>query len=184
MRLFTGISLDPRVLARLEEALAPLRTNVPVAWSPAENLHVTSKFIGEWPEARLPELTSTLQNVESPGPIGIDISKFGFFPNPHQPRFFFAGVHAGPGLADLAARTDAALEPLGCPRETRPYTPHLTLARIRDQDRPENLRTLREHIANMTNFNFGTFVAQHFHLYLSKPGPNGSVYTMLASFPL
>jgi len=184
MRLFTGISLDPRVLARLEEALTPLRTSVPVSWSPAENLHITSKFIGAWPEARLPEPIRALQTVESPGPLEIEISKFGFFPNPHQPRFFFAGVHAGPGLTDLAARLDAALEPLGCPRETRPYTPHLTLARIRDSDRPENLRTLREHIANMTNFNFGTFVAQQFHLYLSKPDPRGSVYTTLESFPL
>jgi 2'-5' RNA ligase len=56
----------------------------------------------------------------------------------------------------------------------------LTLARIKD----ENIRELREHIANMTNFDFGTFHVSEFHLYLSKPGRGGSVYTILATYPL
>jgi RNA 2',3'-cyclic 3'-phosphodiesterase len=95
---------------------------------------------------------------------------------------FFAEVQAGRELTELAVRIEDALEPLGVLKETRPYTPHLTLARIRNQP----LRALREHIANMKNQDFGTFEATAFHLYLStpQPGGSGSVYTILATFPL
>jgi 2'-5' RNA ligase len=94
-----------------------------------------------------------------------------------------AGVNSGPGLAELAKKIDGALEPLGCPREPRPYSPHVTLARIgRDQSR-ESVRKLGEHVASMANFNFGSFVAESFALFLSQPS-GGSRYTKLAAWPL
>jgi 2'-5' RNA ligase len=89
-------------------------------------------------------------------------------------------VHGGAALAGIAKQIEDAVKPLGIAREDRPYAPHLTLARIKH----ENIRELREHIANMTNFDFGTFQVPEFHLYMSKTGPKGSVYTTLASYPL
>ena len=62
-------------------------------------------------------------------------------------------------LAELAARIEETLEPLGIAKEDRPYSPHVTLARVRHQD----IRELREHIAKMTNFDFGTFQVSEFH---------------------
>jgi RNA 2',3'-cyclic 3'-phosphodiesterase len=180
MRLFTGIAIPRDVLTNIDQLLAELRPLAPVKWSPVENLHITTKFIGQWPEPRLAELERTLGSIETPPPFSIAISRFGYLPNPHHPKVFFAGIQAPPELAHLARSIDGALAPLGIAREDRPYTPHLTLARIKN----ENIRTLREHIAKMTNFDFGTFPASEFHLYLSKPGAQGSVYTRLASFPL
>lgn len=181
MRLFTGIAIAPRVLDNIERLLGELRPLAPLNWTPVENLHITSKFIGEWPEQRLTELERALSEIPPPGNIEIAVSRFGFFPNPHHPRVLFAGVQAGPALAELARSIDESLFPLGCAREDRPYSPHLTLAKIKN----ENIRHLREHIAStMTNTDFGSFDAVDFHLYLSKPGARGSVYTKLASYPL
>jgi 2'-5' RNA ligase len=180
MRLFTGIALPPGVRDNLARVLSELRPLAPLNWSPVENLHITSKFIGEWPEARLTELIQTLENLDLPGGFEVTISCFGYFPNPHNPRTLFAGVHAGPALTELASRIDEALLPLGVARESRPYSPHLTLARIKH----ENIRQLREYIANMTNFDFGTFQVSEFHLYMSKTSSGGSVYTPLATCPL
>jgi 2'-5' RNA ligase len=180
VRLFTGIAIDPRVLDKLGGLLDKMRPFARLNWSPVENLHITSKFIGEFAEQRLPELKQVLGEISPPGLISINVSRFGFFPNPHHPRVLFAGVHAGPQLTALARSLDEALVPLGCPREERPYSPHLTLAKIKN----ENIRDLREHIASMTDTDFGSFDAVDFHLYLSKPGPRGSVYTKLASYPL
>jgi 2'-5' RNA ligase len=177
MRLFTGIALPPRVKGRVLMELRPL---APLHWSPAENLHITSKFIGEWPEARLTELEETLQNLDPPRGFEVTIARFGYFPNPHNPRTLFAGVQSGPALGELAARIHEALLPLGIAGENRPYSPHVTLARIKH----ENIHELREHIANMTNFDFGTFQVSEFHLYLSKTGPSGAIYTPLATYPL
>jgi RNA 2',3'-cyclic 3'-phosphodiesterase len=180
MRLFTGIAIPPDVLGNLEQVLGELRPLAPLNWSPVENLHITTKFIGQWPEPRLPELIDALAKFEPPPGFPITVSRFGYLPNPHHPKVFFAGVHGGTALAETARRTEDAIEPLGIARETRPYSQHLTLARIKN----ENIRTLRERIAKMTNFDFGTFPASEFHLYLSKPTGRGSVYSQLASFPL
>ncbi len=184
MRLFTGIPIDQRVVRNLQQVLAPMRTAANLNWSPPENFHITSKFIGEWPENRLTEVQAALSAIEPPGKPAIAISGFGFFPNPHHPRVLFAGVHSGPGLTELAKRTGLALEPLGFQREETPYSPHLTLARIGDKGNRESVRTLREYISSMTNLDFGSFVAESFFLFLSKPGRGGSVYTRLTAYPL
>src|SRR5579863_9934887 len=128
MRLFTGIALPRHVSDNLARVLTELRPLAPLNWSPVENLHITSKFIGEWPEQRLAELKEVLDNLNPPGGFEVAISRFGYFPNPHNPRTLFAGVQAGPEPAELASTMDENLRPLGVAAETRPYSPHLTLA--------------------------------------------------------
>jgi 2'-5' RNA ligase len=162
--------------------LDELRPLAPLNWSPVENLHITSKFVGAWPEERLAELESALKGAKVPGEFPVNVSGFGYFPNSHRPKALFAAVRATAELTTLAQEIDEALAPLGVKREERLYTPHLTLARIRN----ENMRQVRAHIAKMTNLDFGTFQASEFHLYLSKPDLNraGSVYTKLATIPL
>jgi 2'-5' RNA ligase len=180
MRLFTGISLEPSVLTKLTGAQHLLRSSARLKWSPPDNLHVTLKFIGQWPDERLGELQATLDAIPMVPAFPVDVSRFGFFPNPHRPHSFFAGVHAGPELAALAARIDGALAKIGCSPEQRPYTPHITLARIK---RDDDVRGLRERIASMANQEFGSFDVTRFHLYESKQSAAGSVYTILASYP-
>ena len=172
MRLFTGIALPPSVLTTMGHVLDELRPTAVVKWSPIENLHITCEFIGELPEESLPGLVTELREIPKRGNIAIGISGFGYFPNPHRPHSLYAGVHAGPELTALA-RARAAGEP-------PPYMPHLTLARIKNED----IRSLREHIASMTNFDFGSFEATQFHLYLSERGRTGSAYSIVGSFPL
>jgi 2'-5' RNA ligase len=174
MRLFTGLSIDPEVLEKLARVLEKLRPSAKLKWSPVENLHITSKFIGEWPDAKPGELEAALASVEPTGPIRIGISGFGFFPNPHRPRVFFAGVQASPEAHELARRIDETLATIGVKKEDRPYMPHLTLARIKN----ENVQGLREQIASMTDFDFGSFEAVEFHLYLSRAG----TYQILSSY--
>lgn len=181
MRLFTGIALDRDVHSAVEHMLRELRPLVPLNWPLVENLHITTKFIGKWPEPRLDEIEQALDKIGASA-FHISIQGFGWLPDPRHPRMLFAGVEAGPELAELARRTEDALAPLGVAREDRSYTPHLTLARIDYKF----VRTLREHIANMKNPDFGAFQVSEFHLYLStpRPGGGGSVYRKLATFPL
>ena len=60
MRLFTGIDLPAEVAASLEKLLARLMPLASIRWSPVENFHITTKFIGEWPESKVDELKMTL----------------------------------------------------------------------------------------------------------------------------
>jgi 2'-5' RNA ligase len=180
MRLFAGLDLPAGTVHRLEELLDRLRPLARIHWSPPANLHITTKFIGEWPEARLEELKTALAGIKPPGAIATYVRRVGFFPNPHAQRVFWCGVDA-PGLEALAAASDQATAALGVPAETRPFSPHLTLARIKERT---DLRPLRETIAGLPALDFGSFEANSFFLYQSALRPGGSVYTKLAEFPL
>jgi RNA 2',3'-cyclic 3'-phosphodiesterase len=184
MRLFIGLDLPDDVVENLEQLIGRLKPSGPIAWSPPSNLHVTTKFIGEWKEERLGELTTALAGVRARDPIPVSIRRVGFFPNPHSPRIFWCGVDA-PGLADLARETDDATVALGIGREERAFSPHLTLARIKDAraTRPA-LQALREAIAGLESLEFGSFTARSFFLYQSTRKAGASVYTKLAEFPL
>ncbi len=180
MRLFTGIDLPQPTLDRLERLLAHLRPTAHLKWSPVSNLHITTKFIGEQPEGNLEGLSSSLRALPKRRSIPISIDGLGWFPNPHAPRVFWAAVKGGEALVDLAAAIENSLEPLGIARETRPYSPHLTLARI---TAGVPLQPMRQAIAQLDAVDFGTFEADRFHLYLSETGAAAAVYTKLAEFP-
>ncbi len=81
MRLFTAIDLPPEIRERLDQLIGKLRPLARIGWSPAANLHITTKFIGEWPEDRLAELRRALTGTESRTAIPVRIGGLGFFPN-------------------------------------------------------------------------------------------------------
>jgi 2'-5' RNA ligase len=177
MRLFTAIDLSPEVAGRLDALIAKLRPLARIRWSPAANLHITTKFVGQWPQERLPQLQAALAGMSRRTPIPIRISGLGFYPNQKSPKVFWAGVEAPAELGALARDTDSALAALGVEPESRVYSPHITLARIKEAVPALGLRLEAEQP------DFGSFVADRFYLYLSKPGPSGSVYTKLSEFP-
>ena len=180
MRLFTAIDIPEDVRNRLERLLTHLRPTAHVKWSPVYNLHVTLKFIGEWPVQDLEKLEGALRGIGKRPAILVDVRRLGWFPNPHHPRVFWAGVEGGPALAQIAQEIEAALEPLGIAVEDREFSPHLTLARIKQ---PAPLQGLRQAVADLESVDFGAFPADRFCLYRSQPGSAGSVYTKLSEYP-
>ena len=181
MRLFTAIDLPDEIMGNLIALLDRLKPTVRIKLSPPSNLHITTKFIGEWPEDRLPELNKVLGALPTRSPFPIHLRNVGFHPNPHSPRVFFVGIEAPPELAALARDIDRALAAIGVAPEQRPYTPHMTLARIKE---PVPLQKLRQTIAELPPLDFGGFQADRFYLYQSRLQPAGSVYTRLSEFPL
>jgi RNA 2',3'-cyclic 3'-phosphodiesterase len=180
MRLFTGIDLPEEIRERLERLLMHLRPTAHLKWSPVYNLHLTLKFIGEWPEEKLPQLAAALRSIPPRAPLCAEAKGLGWYPNPHHPRVFWVGVQAGEPLPALARDIETALAPLGIAKEDREFNAHLTLARIKD---PVPLQPLRNAILQLESLEFGSFVADRFHLYRSQPGSAGSIYTKLSEFP-
>ncbi len=113
MRLFTGIELPAEIKTRLARLLDTLRPTARIKWSPVDNLHVTTKFIGEWPDERVDELVAALRSLPPREKVHIAVRNLGWFPNPRSPRVFWAGLEAGPGLAELARETERSLVRLG-----------------------------------------------------------------------
>src|SRR5579862_3614819 len=180
MRLFTGIDLSEEIRERLERLLMHLRPSAHLKWSPVYNLHLTLKFIGEWPEEKLPQLAAALRSIPPRASIAAEVKGLGWYPSAHHPRVFWVGVSAGEPLAALARDVESALTPLGIAKEGREFNAHLTLARIKD---PVPLQPLREAIAQLESLDFGSFAPDRFFLYRSQPGSAGSIYTKLSEFP-
>jgi RNA 2',3'-cyclic 3'-phosphodiesterase len=181
MRLFTGLTIEYSVRRNLELVLEHLRPLADIHWSPSANFHITTCFIGNFPDDSLPALQESLTNLPMPGNLDLRLDGFGWFPNPHQPRSLFAAVRAPRGLYDLAASTAEACAALGVAQESRPYTPHLTLARIKS---PVELAPLRQAIAQLPSADFGKTHCTRHLLYKSVAGPSGSTYSVIGEFPL
>jgi 2'-5' RNA ligase len=182
MRLFVAMDIPGDVRAALSAIVAKLRPICPKArWTRIEGLHVTLKFIGETPDARVPEIRSALALIAPRPPIAIHFRGLGFFPNAKWPRVFWAGVESGQDLAALAAAVEAALHPLSVAREDRAFAPHLTLARF---DPPRSQDALQSSLEKLGALEFGGVTANEFHLYQSVLKRGGAEYTRLATFPL
>jgi 2'-5' RNA ligase len=192
MRLFVALDIDPAIRSRIAQFMDGVRGFAPDArWVSAESMHLTLKFIGEWPAERLDELKGALAGVRGE-PTEITFSGSVFFPTPRSARVFWIGIQAGPELAALAAAADVATSALGIESEQRAFTPHLTLART-GSGRPQRVfsdranssfRRLQEKLAAMPALTFGTMSPREFFLYQSKLSPKGAQYTKLESFPL
>ena len=176
MRLFIGIDIPDDMKERLELFLNDLRPLAKLSWSPVQNMHITTKFIGEWPEERLSEMKNSLAGIPKLGAFVLQVKGLGWFPDERHARVFWAGVMAGDPMRLLAGATDGVTGDLGVPREKRDFSPHLTLARIREAVPRDVLRKALENVPA----DFGSFPASNFFLYLSRSGE----YTKLAEFSL
>ncbi len=179
MRLFTALDLPPDILLRLESLLSELRPEAAIKWSPLENLHITTKFIGEWPEASLDHLDSALQPLRFRSPLEIAVRNLGWYPSVQNPKVLFAGVDGGGDLPQLAAETEQALSGLGIPKDARAFSPHLTLARLKN---PVPLLPLRAKVEALQSASIGSYRAAGFYLYRSDPGSNASIYRKIRNY--
>jgi 2'-5' RNA ligase len=186
LRLFTAIDIPADVKAALAALLDRLRPLGTLKWIPVEKLHITTKFIGEWPEERLDELKRALASVKAPAPVDIVIRGLG-----RLPRVLYAAVEPNDALTALAAATEQAVEGTGVAAEDRVYRPHVTLARTRKafgkpgtaSEFPRSAQSgfgpvADAEIRRQSLVCIGSFRASSFALYLSA----GGKYTKLQEF--
>jgi 2'-5' RNA ligase len=196
MRIFIGIDLDSEVRTRISRFLEGVESFAPEArWMRPESLHVTLKFIGEQKQEQVEAITERLERIKGTA-FAIRFAGYGFFPTAKAARVFWIGIQVGPPLAELAGNIDAAVAELGVPREDRPYSPHLTLARgsagrrsgspkpQKGDGRNTIFAVLDKRLAIMGQLDFGSMTAHEFILYRSQLSPGGSKYTKLRRFSL
>jgi 2'-5' RNA ligase len=181
VRLFVALDLPEPVRTSLGQLITKLKSKSRAArWVPPENLHITLKFIGYVGNEKLSPIESALSSIRAAHPIELHFRGMGFFPNGRRPRVFWCGIAGSPNLAELAADIDRALVPLGIEAESRPFTPHLTLARFKSD---EGVREVVRAATDMKSTDFGSATETNFHLYESLLKSTGAQYNRLASFP-
>ena len=136
LRLFIALPLPEAVTAALEacgQALSRLLPAGSVRWVPAARMHLTLSFLGDTPAARLPLLREALDDVAARSrTTTLVLGRLGCFPNERRPAVFWAGLDSDPvPLQALQGALIDALVPLGWTRDPRPFSPHITLGRVR-----------------------------------------------------
>jgi 2'-5' RNA ligase len=144
----------------------------PASW------HITLQFLGNTVPEKYECLNARLRELRFP-PVPIELDAPGIF---DRAGIVFAGVRQTSGLLSLQQRVTAATGLCGFVPETRPYHPHITLARAKGEGRGRGLHELETRMHRPTTFT--PFVAREFLLYESLLGPAGSRYEIRARFPL
>ena len=191
MRLFVGIDIEEEIRRALSVFAEGLRDAAPRArWTAPHTFHITLKFIGE--NANQSAIATRLGTLRQPA-TAITFQGAGFFPSPRAARVFWAGVEGDRRLPELAQAVDQALTAVGIAPESKPFKPHLTLARARQSSgnphqqakHSENVFLgLQQRLGAAPQPWFGTMQAREFFLYESRLSPSGARYFKLERFAL
>jgi RNA 2',3'-cyclic 3'-phosphodiesterase len=185
VRTFVAVTLEPGVLRALEEAQGRLRAldgGRACRWIGAEGIHLTLHFLGDVPEERLQGVfDAAARGCCGFGPIDIGITSLGCFPNARQPRIVWAGVREETGrLADLQHAIGQELARVGYPPERRPFTPHLTIGRVRRDAARGEIVALGRSVSAQPQEVLAEMRVARVHVIKSDLRPSGAVYTVMA----
>ncbi len=194
MRLFVALDIDSEIRDRISKFVGRVRDLAPeVRWVSEQSWHVTLKFIGQQSEENAQRIAEALKCLKC-STFQIAFRGLGFFPNSKAARVLWAGIEAGPPLAQLAKSIDGCLAEFGIDNDEKIYNPHLTLARggnksgnpKRQKDDAPNSRfkRLQQELSSLPAPEFGNMTAREFFLYQSHLGAGGSRYERLARYEL
>ena len=183
IRAFIAVALPDELKARLVEVSRRLKAlGLAGSFPKPDSIHLTLKFLGDISEADIGSIGDGLEVVAKPIPrFDATVGGLGTFPNVTNPRVVWVGVEAGPWLTRLQSAVEKALED-EFPPEGRPFSPHLTLARLKSRD---NVKALAAFMGEKAaNESLGTFTVDAIHLFRSELRPDGARYTRLRSVRL
>jgi len=179
VRLFLAIPLPTTLTNELSRiSLRYQSANDGLRWSAPESWHITLQFLGNIQPEQRGCIITRLQTLHHP-PVPVELNTLGFF---DRTGIFFAGALLTPELLSLQQQVTAATQPCGFIPETRPYHPHITLARSKNKSAARALHAIRAGIHRQPVFT--PFTAREFVLCESLPTPSGSRYEIRERFPL
>ena len=183
LRTFIALPLPAEWTEVLTEAMDELRDGIPggVRWVNPSGIHLTLKFLGATDADLAPRIVSQLADkLEGVNPPTLSLSSLGTFPGRSAPRVIWAGVAGdADGLDDLFRRVEDTATALGWPGEHRPFRPHLTLGRVREQATAAQRRTVTDTIAGAALPSVPEWRVDTVRLYRSELTPQGAIYSSL-----
>jgi 2'-5' RNA ligase len=176
MRLFVALALPDAAT----DALLRIMSGLPGArWEPAENLHLTLRFIGEVDNGVFADIAEGLAEIAAPA-FDLEIKGIGHFDDRRRVHALWAALAPAPALRHLRDKIESLLVRLGLEPERRKFLPHITLARLRDTP-SDRVAAFESHHNLMA---LAPFRVGEFHLYSSRPGKDRAAYHIEASYPL
>ena len=188
IRAFLAVELPEAVTAALGELVGPLSVAGlrGVRLVRPEGIHLTLKFLGDIDEDQVGPIADAVSRiVETQPPSAVELGDVGAFPNGERPRVLWVGLTGQTGpLLRLQADIAESLVPLGFERERRPFSPHLTVARLRDGTAPLDRRRASDALSAAPLRRGLSIPVESVSLIRSILRPGGAEYERLASLAL
>lgn len=178
VRTFICLELPREIKAGIAELQDDLKSvGRGVRWSRPDGIHLTLKFLGDIKSNMIENIAEQVAAAcKACSPFSIEIAQTGAFPNFRRPRVFWLGVHEKTGnLSGLKKSIDNRLQEIGFPKESRAFSPHLTIGRIKSSDDVDVIcRAFQK-----AYFEPMSFDADEVIVMQSRLRPTGSAYTPL-----
>jgi 2'-5' RNA ligase len=192
MRVFVAIELPEALRLNLSRLQTLFGSPAEAAkWVAPDLLHITLRFLGEISEEQLRLVEAAAQAAATAtGPFELEAGLPGAFPNERNPRVLWVGLGGEPGLESLRKLHDvleADLTERGVKGEDKRFSPHITVARVRERAGSEARRALGQALVNVRSRPTGpphTFPVEQLTVMRSVLGPDGPRYTPLSRIPL
>lgn len=176
IRLFIAIDIPENIRREIQGMGRSIANARPV---PEDQLHLTLKFIGEIENSRLPDICLALNGITQ-RQFSLCLRGVGTFPPRGTPRVLWAGVAPAANTVSLRNSIERTLSDIGIPRGKKKYTPHVTLARLRNSP----VHQLQQFLAGNALFHSTDFTVENFLLYSSWLSSKGAIHTVEATYPL
>lgn len=179
IRTFIAIAISDVVRAKIAELQLHLKNaGGRVSWPRPENIHLTLKFLGDTDENQVEEIANQLnQMAKSISPFTITIKGVGAFPNLKFPRVIWVGAESeGDQIHQLVRNIEDRMADLGFKKESRPFSAHLTLGRVKEI---KGIEPLIEKMQQVDNFEAGSLAVNEIRFIKSDLHSSGAIYTTL-----
>lgn len=176
IRLFAAVEIPKNIQVYLHSMGRSLHGGRPV---PEEQIHITLRFIGEVDGALFHDIRENLREVKSQS-FDLGIRGVGHFPPRGKPRVIWAGLKQSDPLARLKKKIDSSLLKCGLPPENRKFSPHVTIARLKNC----SMQRVTDFLSGNAFLEFEDFRVDCFHLFSSKLSQKGATHIVEESYPL
>jgi 2'-5' RNA ligase len=181
IRSFIAIELPDDIRLALADLQAKLQAErqPSVKWVDSSSIHLTLKFLGNIAANRTDDIASAMaEAARDLAPFPLEVKGLGVFPNLKRVRVVWVGMGGDIStLKLLQQRIESNLVPLGFARESRPFTPHLTLARVREKASPAEQQNFGQVIASTSFEAAYHFTVDHIALMRSQLTAGGAIYS-------
>lgn len=180
LRLFIAVELPQEVVRHLTDITATLQDlRIPgVRWLSPQGIHLTFKFLGNTPVGQVSPITAAMRAAaEDVSPFTVNVHGFGAFPNMRNPRVMWTAIQGNLNLlAELQHRLEEELESSGFAKDERPFSPHLTIGRVRGRLAPQNIERLAQAAEDVQRLDPVPLLVKAISLTESKLTGSGAVY--------
>ncbi|MGC1377593.1 MAG: RNA 2',3'-cyclic phosphodiesterase [Anaerolineales bacterium] len=187
LRAFIAIEIPQEIKRQIAGQTAELRRMVgsSVRWVTPENIHLTLKFLGEISPTNIDLLAQALKTeVGQHLSFEMNVNGLGAFPNVRRPRVIWIGLDAPPDLTRLQHHLETTTARLGYISDDKPFSPHLTIGRVREQLSSDESQALRSALESAKVGALGKFTVKSVHLFQSELKPAGPIYTCISTAAL